>query len=107
MSIAKGAESMFINFIGSECSAFGLCDDPNSMWPSMATEQDVVDECETLGLTLNEIAPDRLKSAGNCPNKVLDGIAPGATKTPISILKNIHLRKQLGIEYIDPAKIIY
>ena len=82
-------------------------DDPNSMWPTMLTKQDLIDECQEWGERLTEKAPGRLNETNGCPMAALDSISKGMTFNPLKAIANARIRHSLGIETVAAHKIIY
>ena len=82
-------------------------DDPSSMFPTMLTEQDLIDECQELGEQFAEKAPARLAETNGCPMEALDLISKGVTLNPIRAIANARIRHSLGIETVAAYKIIY
>lgn len=82
-------------------------DDPNSTWPSMVTEEDLVDECQNWGEKFTEKAPARLDAVGGCPMRALDSINKGTTFNPVKAIINARMRHSFGIDSVRTDRIIY
>jgi hypothetical protein len=82
-------------------------DDPNSMWPPMVTENDLISHCQEWGEKFAEKAPARLEAVGGCPMQTLDSINKGTTMNPITAIANSLIRRSLGITSVRTDEIIY